>query len=64
MAFGMLFSGWAITNANIVVVNAIESTTVVFVMLISYFMYKKKYTATAIIGSLLSVTGIIMAIVF
>lgn len=63
VAFGMLFSGWAITNANIVVVNAIESTTVVFIMLITYFMYKKKYKPIAIIGSLLSVAGIVMAIV-
>lgn len=64
VALGMLFSGWAITNANIVVVNAIESTTVMFVMIMSFLLYKKKYPAIAIIGSLLSVAGIVLSIVF
>ena len=59
----MLLSGWAITGANIVVVNAIESTTVIFIMIISYTLYKKKYTALSIIGSLISVAGIVLAIV-
>ncbi len=64
VAAGMLLSGWAITHANIVVVNAIESTTVMFVMAASYFMYKKKYPVIAVAGSLLSVAGIVLAIVF
>ena len=64
VALGMLLSGWAITYANIVVVNAIESTTVMFVMIISYLLYKKKYPAIAVAGSLLSVTGIVLAMVF
>ena len=42
VGLGMLLSGWAITRANIVVVNAIESTTVVFIMAIGYLFYKKK----------------------
>lgn len=63
VALGMLLSGWAITGANIVVVNAIESTTVIFIMIISYTLYKKKYTALSIIGSLISVAGIVLAIV-
>ncbi len=64
VAAGMLLSGWAITHANIVVVNAIESTTVIFVMAVSYFLYKKKYPIIAVVGSLLSVAGIVLAIVF
>lgn len=63
VALGMLLSGWAITCANIVVVNAIETTTVIFVMLISYFLYKKKYSAIVIAGSLISVAGIVLTIV-
>ncbi len=63
VAMGMLLSGWAITNANIVVVNAIESTTVIFIMAISYFLYKKKYSALSIIGSIISVIGIVLAMI-
>ncbi|MGM9632175.1 MAG: EamA family transporter [Eubacteriales bacterium] len=63
VAAGMLLSGWAITNINIVVVNAVESTTVFFVMLISYILYKKKYSALTLLGTLISVVGIVLAIV-
>lgn len=63
VGLGMLLSGWAITYANIVVVNAIESTTVIFVMAVSYLLYKKKYSLLTILGSLLSVVGIVLAIV-
>ncbi len=63
VGLGMLLSGWAITNANIVLVNAIESTTIIFIMLIGFIMYKKKYSALTIIGSLISVAGIVLAIV-
>ena len=63
VGLGMLLSGWAITQANIVVVNAIESTTIVFIMAISYLLYKKKYSLLTIIGSLVSVVGIVLAIV-
>ncbi len=63
VALGMLFSGWAIMGSNIVVVNAIESTTVIFVMAITFILYKKKYSVLSIIGSLISVAGIVLAIV-
>ena len=63
VALGMLLSGWAITRANIVVVNAIESTTVIFIMAIGYLFYKKKYSALTVIGTLISVVGIVLAIV-
>lgn len=64
VGLGMLFSGWAISYANIVVVNAIESTTVMIVMVASYLLYRKKYTKLAVIGSVLSVVGIVLAIIF
>lgn len=63
VALGMLLSGWAIMGANIVVVNAIESTTVIFVMIVSCILYKKKYTLLSVIGSIISVAGIVLAIV-
>ncbi len=63
VGLGMLLSGWAITRANIVVVNAIESTTIIFIMAIGYLFYKKKYSALTVIGSLISVIGIVLAIV-
>ncbi len=63
VALGMLLSGWAIMGANIVVVNAIESTTVIFIMAITFVLYKKKYSILSIIGSLISVAGIVLAIV-
>lgn len=63
VGLGMLLSGWAITRANIVVVNAIESTTIIFIMTIGYLFYKKKYSALTVIGSLISVVGIVLAIV-
>lgn len=63
VGLGMLLSGWAITNANIVLVNAIESTTVVFIMLIGFTVYKKRYSSLTVIGSLISVAGIVLAIV-
>ena len=63
VGLGMLLSGWAITRANIVVVNAIESTTIVFIMAISYVLYKKKYSLLTIIGSIIAVAGITLAIV-
>ncbi|MBQ2733484.1 MAG: EamA family transporter [Clostridia bacterium] len=62
VAAGMLLSGWAVIFANIVIVNAIESISVLFVMLISAVLYKKKYTALSVIGCVLSVAGIIISI--
>jgi drug/metabolite transporter (DMT)-like permease len=63
VAAGMLLSGWAVIFANIVIVNAIESMSVLFVMLISAVMYKKKYTALSAFGCALSVLGIIISII-
>ncbi len=63
VAAGMLLSGWAITRINIVVVNAIESTTIFFVMIISFILYKKKYSLLTILGTVISVLGIVLAIV-
>ncbi|MBQ5648718.1 MAG: EamA family transporter, partial [Clostridia bacterium] len=62
VAAGMILSGWAVIYANIVIVNAIESMSVFFVMLISAVLYKKKYTALSAIGCALSVIGIIISI--
>ncbi len=63
VAAGMLLSGWAITRINIVIVNAIESTTILFIMLISFVLYKKRYALITVLGSLISVIGIVLAIV-
>lgn len=63
VGLGMLLSGWAIAYANTVIVNAIESTSVIFLMLVSFFLYRKRYSLPAIIGSLISVAGIVLAIV-
>ena len=63
VGIGMLLSGWAIMNANTIIVNAIESTTVIFIMIISYFLYKKKYPLLSILGSIISIIGIVLAIV-
>lgn len=64
VAAGMILSGWAVIYANIVIVNAIESMSVFFVMLISAVLYKKKYTALSAIGCALSVLGIVISIIF
>ena len=63
VAVSMLLSGWAVRYANAVIVNAIESTTVIFVMIISAIAYRKKYPALMIIGSIISIIGIVLAIV-
>lgn len=63
VALGMLLSGWAIELANAVIVNAIESTAVIFLMLISFFYAKKRYPRLSVIGSVISVAGIVLAIV-
>lgn len=63
VGFGMLLSGWAVIYSNTVIVNAIESTSVMFVMLISFLMSKKKYPLLSIVGCIISVIGIILAIV-
>jgi drug/metabolite transporter (DMT)-like permease len=63
VGLGMLLSGWAIMYANTVIVNAIESTSIIFVMLISFILMRKKYPILSVIGCIISVIGIIMAIV-
>lgn len=63
VALSMLASGWAISMSNTVIVNAIESFSVFFIMLISYVLYKKKYKVLSIIGLVLSTIGIVLAIV-
>ncbi len=63
VAMSMLLSGWAIIYANTVIVNAIESTSVIFVMLLAYFITKKKYSPIMIIGCIISVVGIVLSIV-
>ena len=63
VGLGMLFSGYAVIYSNTVIVNAIETTSVIFLMLITFFFYKKKYTLLSTIGAIISVIGIILAIV-
>ena len=63
VAMSMLLSGWAIIFANTVIVNAIESTSVIFVMLLAYFITRKKYSPIMIIGCIISVVGIVLSIV-
>lgn len=64
VGLSMLLSGWAIMHANTVIVNAIESTTVIFIMIITFFLYKKKYPLLTIVGSVISVLGIVLAMVW
>lgn len=63
VALSMLASGWAISMSNTVIVNAIESFSVFFIMIISFIIFKKKYTILSIIGLILSTIGIIISIV-
>ena len=63
-AAGMLFSGWAVIYANIVIVNAIASTSVIFVMLISALCFRKKYPAVTVAGCLLSILGLAVSVIF
>ncbi len=63
VALGMLLSGWAVIYANTVIVNAIESTSVLFIMIISFITIRKKYPLLSILGCLISVAGIILSIV-
>lgn len=63
VGLGMLLSGWAIMYANTVIVNAIESTSAIFVMFISFLFLKKKYPLLSVTGCLISIVGIVLAIV-
>jgi len=60
---GMLLSGWAVIFANTVIVNAIESTSVIFIMFLGFFITKKKYSFITILGSIISIIGIVLSIV-
>lgn len=60
---GMLLGGWAVIHANAVIVNAIEGTTVFFVMGLSWLLLKKKYNWLTVVGSLIAVSGIVLSIV-
>ena len=62
VASSMLLSGWAVILANTVIVNAIEGTSAVFVMAISYIAAKKKYPPATVVGCIISVIGILLAI--
>ena len=62
VGLGMLLGGWAIARANTVIVNAIESTTIIFIMVITYFWQKKKYPILTIVGSVISIIGIVLAL--
>lgn len=63
VGLGMLLSGWAVIYANTVIVNAIESTTVFFVMAFSGLVLRKKYNLLTVVGSLIAVAGIVLSIV-
>lgn len=63
VALGMLLSGWAVILANTVVVNAIESTSVIFVMLIGFLFAHRKYRRLTVIGCIISVLGIVWAVI-
>ena len=64
VGLSMLLSGWAVMNAKTIIMNAIESTTVIFIMIITYFLYKKKYPLLTILGSIISVVGIVLSIIW
>ena len=63
VGLGMLLGGWSVIYANTVIVNAIEGTTVFFVMGLSWLLLKKKYNWLTVLGCLIAVAGIVLSIV-